>query len=59
MRRRRRVQKPPMAAKGRKHFCGVVLARTTDGHVQRCQARPHGDDERHNPGPWVYEESAA
>ena len=59
-RRKRFTSSKPMAPTGRgKERCGVIVVRTEDGHVMRCQAKPHGDELRHNPGPWTYDEGVA
>lgn len=60
MARRKRFESTrPMAPKARSaQVCGELL-RTADGHEQRCQGRPHGEDERHNPGKWTSVEAVA
>lgn len=59
-RRKRFTSTRPMAPVGRgKKRCGEILARTEDGHVQRCRAKPHDEGLRHNPGSWEYAGAAA
>jgi hypothetical protein len=57
-RRRTSGDTKPQAPRARagQAVCGVFLrASTFDGtrFEQHCDARLHGDDERHSPGPWT------
>ena len=61
-RRRKRFESPrPMAPKARgAEVCGEHLRTADDGRVEQvCIARPHGEDERHRPGPWTDTKEAA